>query len=105
MDLAAAGFSRIWTIARNVFLEVVRDRILYVVGVFGIIMVMAIALLPEVAAGTENKLIIDTGLAAINLLCLFVVVFVGNGANQTKKLEKKTVLVLISKPVSRLEFV
>ncbi|PZO42261.1 MAG: ABC transporter permease [Phormidesmis priestleyi] len=104
MDLAAAGFSRIWTIARNVFLEVVRDRILYIVGVFGIIMVMAIALLPEVAAGTENKLIIDTGLAAINLLCLFVVVFVGTGLIN-KEIEKKTVLVLISKPVSRLEFV
>ncbi len=104
MDLAAAGFFRIWTVAHNVFLEVVRDRILYVVGVFGVIMVMAIALLPEVAAGTENKLIIDTGLATINLLGLFVVVFVGTGLIN-KEIEKKTVLVLIAKPVSRLEFI
>ncbi|MEL6815083.1 MAG: ABC transporter permease, partial [Cyanobacteria bacterium J06598_3] len=73
------AFSKIWTIARNVFLEVVRDRILYVVGVFGIIMVMAITLLPEIAAGTEDKLILDTGLAAINILSLFVVVFLGTG--------------------------
>ncbi|MGB3296088.1 MAG: ABC transporter permease subunit [Phormidesmis sp.] len=98
------AFDRIWTIARNVFLEVVRDRILYVVGVFGIVMVLAITMLPEVAAGTEDKLIIDTGLAAINLLSLFVVVFIGTGLIN-KEIEKKTVLVLISKPVSRLEFI
>ncbi|NJM99910.1 MAG: ABC transporter permease [Phormidesmis sp. RL_2_1] len=98
------AFSRIWTVAHNVFLEVVRDRILYVVGVFGIIMVMAIALLPEVAAGTQDKLILDTGLAAINLLSLFVVVFIGTGLIN-KEIEKKTVLVLIAKPISRLEFI
>ena len=95
---------RIWTIARNVFLEVVRDRILYVIGVFAIVMVMAISLLPEIAAGTEDKLILDTGLAAINILSLFVVVFVGTGLIN-KEIEKKTVLVLIAKPVSRLEFI
>ena len=95
---------RIWTIARNVFLEVVRDRILYVIGVFAIIMVMATTLLPEVAAGTEDKLILDTALAAINILSLFVVVFIGTGLIN-KEIEKKTVLVLIAKPVSRLEFI
>ncbi|MEM6451243.1 MAG: ABC transporter permease [Cyanobacteria bacterium P01_D01_bin.105] len=98
------SFARIWTIACNVFLEIVRDRILYVVGVFGVIMVMAITLLPEVAAGTEDKLILDTGLAAINILSLFVVVFIGTGL-LNKEIEKKTVLVLIAKPVSRLEFI
>ncbi|MEL7352378.1 MAG: ABC transporter permease [Cyanobacteria bacterium P01_A01_bin.116] len=105
---SSGGFSRklsrVWVIARNVFLEVVRDRILYVVGVFGIIMVMAITLLPEVAAGTEDKMILDTGLAAINILSLFVVVFIGTGLIN-KEIEKKTVLVLIAKPVSRLEFI
>jgi ABC-type transport system involved in multi-copper enzyme maturation permease subunit len=98
------SWARIGTIARNVFLEVMRDRILYVVGVFGVVMVMAIAMLPEVAAGTENKLILDTGLAAINLLSLFVVVFIGTGLIN-KEIEKKTVLVMIAKPVTRLEFI
>ncbi|MGC1306676.1 MAG: ABC transporter permease [Phormidesmis sp.] len=100
----SGSFSRIWTIASNVFLEVVRDRILYVVGVFGVMMVLAITMLPEVAAGTEDKLILDTGLAAINILSLFVVVFIGTGLIN-KEIEKKTVLVLIAKPVSRLEFI
>ncbi|MFK8185290.1 MAG: ABC transporter permease [Phormidesmis sp.] len=103
-ETVSRSLARIWTIAYNVFLEIVRDRILYVVGVFGIIMVMAITLLPEIAAGTEDKLILDTGLAAINILSLFVVVFIGTGL-LNKEIEKKTVLVLIAKPVSRLEFI
>ncbi len=97
-------WGKIWTIAHNVFLEVVRDRILYVIGVFAIVMVLAITMLPEVAAGTEDKLILDTGLAAINILSLFVVVFIGTGLIN-KEIEKKTVLVLIAKPVSRTEFI
>lgn len=109
MDVAAKStvsqsFFKIWTIASNVFLEVVRDRILYIVGVFAVVMVLAITMLPEVSAGTEDKLILDTGLAAINLLSLFVVVFIGTGLIN-KEIEKKTVLVLIAKPISRAEFV
>ena len=107
MDLAVSistSGGRIWTIARNVFLEVVRDRILYVIGVFGIIMVMAITMLPEVAAGTEDKLIVDTALAAINILSLFVVALFGTGLINIE-IEKKTVLVLIAKPVTRTEFI
>jgi len=100
----STSWDRIFTIARNVFLEIVRDRILYVIGVFGTIMVLAITLLPEIAAGTEDKMILDTGLAAINILSLFVVVFIGTGLIN-KEIEKKTVLVLIAKPVSRTEFI
>lgn len=103
-NTVSTSWDRIFTIARNVFLEVVRDRILYVVGVFGVIMVLAITLLPEIAAGTEDKMILDTGLAAINILSLFVVVFIGTGLIN-KEIEKKTVLVLIAKPVSRTEFI
>ena len=107
MSLAAAfstSWGKIWTIAYNVFLEMARDRILYVIGVFAIVMVLAITMLPEVAAGTEDKLILDTGLAAINILSLFVVVFIGTGLIN-KEIEKKTVLVLIAKPVNRAEFI
>ncbi|MEO0455343.1 MAG: ABC transporter permease subunit [Cyanobacteria bacterium P01_A01_bin.114] len=96
--------ARVFVIARNVFLEVIRDRILYLIALFSGLMVLAVVLLPEVAAGTEDKIILDVGLAAINLLALVVAVFVGTGLIN-KEIEKKTVLVLISKPVSRVEFI
>jgi len=52
------------------FREVVRDRILYIIGFYGILLA-AIRLLPEVAATTEDK-ILDFGLAAMSLLGLIV---------------------------------
>ncbi|MEM9486144.1 MAG: ABC transporter permease [Cyanobacteria bacterium P01_F01_bin.116] len=98
------NFARIIVVARNVFLEVIRDRILYLAGLFAVVMVLAAVLLPQVAAGTENKILLDLGLAAINLFTLVVAVFVGTGL-VNKEIEKKTVLVLVAKPVSRFEII
>lgn len=98
------GLSRIWVMASNVFKEVIRDRILYLLAVYAVVMVAAAALLPQVAAGGEGKIILDIGLAGIHLLGLVVTVFVGTGLIN-KEIEKRTILVLVSKPVSRLEFI
>lgn len=95
--------SRIVVIAQNVFLEVIRDRILYLIGLFALLMVAASALLPEVSAGAQDKITLDLGLAGIHLLSVIVAVFVGTGL-VNKEIEKRTVLVLIAKPVSRAEF-
>ena len=98
------NLARITVVARNVFLEVIRDRILYLAGLFAILMVLAAIMIPQVAAGTENKILLDLGLAAINIFTLVVVIFVGTGL-VNKEIEKKTVLVLIAKPVSRFEII
>ncbi|ASC73499.1 ABC transporter protein [Halomicronema hongdechloris C2206] len=98
------SLARVGVIARNVFLEVIRDRILYLVALFALLLVAATLLLPEVSAGAQDKITLDLGLAAIHLLSVVVAVFVGTGL-VNKEIEKKTVLVLIAKPVSRLEFV
>lgn len=98
------SLSRIWVIATNVFKEVIRDRILYLVAVYAVLLLAAAALLPEVAAGAQDKITLDLGLAGIHLLGFIVTVFVGTGLIN-KEIEKRTVLVLIAKPISRLEFV
>jgi ABC-type transport system involved in multi-copper enzyme maturation permease subunit len=95
--------SRIVVIARNVFLEVIRDRILYLIALFAVLMVAASVMLPEVSAGAQDKITLDLGLAGIHLLSVIVAVFVGTGL-VNKEIEKRTVLVLIAKPVSRAEF-
>lgn len=96
--------SRIGVIARNVFWETIRDRILYLVALFAVLIAAAAALLPEVAAGTEAKMTLDVGLAAIGLLGLVVAVFVGTSLIN-KEIDKRTILVLVAKPVSRGEFI
>jgi ABC-type transport system involved in multi-copper enzyme maturation permease subunit len=95
---------RIWAIASNGFREVIRDRVLYIIGFFALLLVIALRLLPEVAATTENKILIDFGLGAIDLLGVIVAVFVGTGLIN-KEIEKRTVLVLIPKPLNRAEFI
>lgn len=95
---------RIWAIAANGFREVIRDRILYLIGFFALLMAFAWRLLPEIAVGTHEKIFLDLGLAAIGLLGVIVAVFVGTGLiNQ--EIDKRTILVLIPKPLSRAEFI
>lgn len=95
---------RIWAIAANSFREVIRDRILYFIGFFALLMAFAWRLLPEIAVGTHEKIFLDLGLAAIGLLGVMVAVFVGTGLIN-KEIDKKTILVLIPKPLSRAEFI
>jgi ABC-type transport system involved in multi-copper enzyme maturation permease subunit len=95
---------RIWAIAANSFREVIRDRILYFIGFFALLMAFAWRLLPEIAVGTDEKIFLDLGLAAIGLLGVIVAVFVGTGLIN-KEIDKKTILVLIPKPLSRAEFI
>lgn len=101
---AGSTLGRILTIAINVFREVIRDRVLYLVGFYALAMVLANRLLPEISAATEKKILLDLSLAAMQLLGLVIAVFVGTGL-VNKEIEKRTVFVLIAKPVSRTEFV
>ncbi|MBD1881932.1 ABC transporter permease [Coleofasciculus sp. FACHB-T130] len=101
---AIESLKRIWAIAVNGFREVIRDRVLYIIGLFALLMVVAWRLLPEVAATTEDKILKDVGLAAMDVLGTIVAVFVGTGLIN-KEIEKRTVLVLIPKPLSRAEFI
>ncbi|MCZ8160409.1 MAG: ABC transporter permease, partial [Microcystis sp. LE19-196.1B] len=71
---------------------------------FALLMAFAWRLLPEIAVGTHEKIFLDLGLAAIGLLGIIVAVFVGTGLIN-KEIDKKTILVLIPKPLSRAEFI
>ncbi|WP_204153328.1 ABC transporter permease [Leptolyngbya sp. CCY15150] len=95
---------RVLVIASNVFREVIRDRILYLLGFFGILLLLANLLLPEVAASTEDKMLLDVGLGAIGVTGLVVAVFVGTGL-VNKEIEKRTVYVLTAKPLTPAEFI
>ena len=96
--------SRTLVITANVFREVIRDRVLYLVGLYALFIAATARLLPEVAAGTQDKILLDLGLAAMELLGLVIAVFVGTGLIN-KEIEKRTVLVLMAKPISRTEFI
>ncbi|ACK73648.1 type IV pilus biogenesis protein PilI-like protein [Gloeothece citriformis PCC 7424] len=98
------NLARIWAIAANGFREVIRDRIFYFIGFFALILGFAIRLLPNISLGTHEKIFLDLGLGAMALLGAIVAIFVGTGLIN-KEIDKKTVLVLIPKPLSRSEFI
>ncbi|MCC5636976.1 ABC transporter permease [Nostoc sp. CHAB 5844] len=95
---------RTFVIAKNVFQEVVRDRILYVIGFYTLILAIAWRVLPEFAATNEHKMLLDFGIVAMSAITLIVAVFVGTGLVK-KEIDKRTILVLIAKPVSRSEII
>lgn len=96
--------TRIFVIAKNVFQEVVRDRILYIIGFYALILAVANRALPEYAASNQDKMFLDVGLAAMNVITVIVAIFIGTGL-VNKEIEKRTILLLVAKPVSRGEFI
>lgn len=98
------SLARIWTIAANGFRETIRDRVFYFVGFFALLLAIALRLLPDISVGTHEKIFLDLGLAAMALLGAIVAIFVGTGLIN-KEIEKRTVLVLIPKPLSRAELI
>ncbi len=95
---------RISAIAANVFRETLREQVLYLILLFSLILVGAVNLLPQLAANGEKKIILDVGIAAIEIVGLIVTVFVGT-ALVNKEIDKRTIFVLIAKPMSRAEFI
>jgi ABC-type transport system involved in multi-copper enzyme maturation permease subunit len=98
------SLGRIWVIAANVFRDIIRGRVFYLIALFAIAFLLTNSLVPEVAAGTEDQIVPDLGLALISLLGLVITIFVGTGL-VNKELEKRTILVMMAKPISRAEFI
>lgn len=98
------NLNRTLVISSNVYREVIRDRALYLIGFFAAAMVAAVVLLPEVAASTEDQMILDIGPAMSGFLGLAVAIFVGTGL-VNKEIEKRTVYVMVAKSISRTEFI
>ena len=98
-----SSFSRTGAIARNAFREAVRDRVLYNLVIFALLLIAGAILLGELSAGQEAKIIVDLGLSAILLFGVFIAIFVGVGLVY-KEIERRTLYAILAKPVGRGEF-
>lgn len=97
------AWRRVVAIARNAFREAVRDRVLYNLVVFVLLLIAGAILLGELSAGQEAKIIVDLGLSAILLFGVFISIFVGVGLVY-KEIERRTLYAILSKPIGRGEF-
>jgi ABC-type transport system involved in multi-copper enzyme maturation permease subunit len=94
---------RISAIARNAFREAVRDRVLYNLVLFVLLLTGASIFIGELSGGQERKVIVDLGLSAMLLFGVFIAIFVGVGLVY-KEIERRTIYAVFSKPVGRGEF-
>jgi ABC-type transport system involved in multi-copper enzyme maturation permease subunit len=90
-------------IALNTFREAIRDRVLYLLLVFALILIGVSRLLSLLTVGDEEKIIKDVGLSAISLFGVLTAVFVGVSL-VFKEIERRTVYTLLANPVRRWQF-
>jgi len=95
---------RIFTIARNTFREAVRDRVLYNLVLFVLLLTVSAVFLGELTAGQEVRTIINLGLTSMLIFGAFISIFVGVSL-VSKEIEKRTVYAIFSKPIGRGEFI
>jgi ABC-type transport system involved in multi-copper enzyme maturation permease subunit len=99
-----SSLKRVFSVARNTFREAVRDRVLYNLVIFVLLITGAAVFLGDLTAGFEARVIVNMGLSAALVFGAFISIFVGVSL-VSKEIEKRTVYAILSKPVGRGEFI
>lgn len=95
---------RIRYIAANTFREAVRDRVLYNLIAFALLLTGAAILVGQISIDIERLVVINLGLTAVSLFGIVIAIFIGIGL-VSKEIEKKTLYTVLSRPVRRWEFI
>ncbi|MCX6554053.1 MAG: ABC transporter permease subunit [Candidatus Aminicenantes bacterium] len=88
----------------NTFKESARNKMFYLLVFFGIAFALSSKLISFLTLGDAMKVLKDTGLAAINFFCVLIAIFTGINLVY-KEIEKKTIFNILSKPVTRDQFI
>ncbi|HEV2467953.1 MAG TPA: ABC transporter permease [Candidatus Sulfotelmatobacter sp.] len=96
--------SRILHIASNTFREAVRDRVLYNLIAFAVLISGAAILVGQISIEIERLVVVNLGLTAVSLFGVVIAIFIGIGL-VSKEIEKRTLYTVLSRPVRRWEFI
>ncbi|MFI5111075.1 MAG: ABC transporter permease [Terriglobales bacterium] len=96
--------SRVVHIAANTFREAVRDRVLYNLIAFALLLSGAAVLVGQISINIERLVVVNLGLTAVSLFGVVIAIFIGIGL-VSKEMEKRTLYTVLSRPVRRWEFV
>ncbi len=96
---------RLSAIAYNTFREAVRDRVLYNLILFALLIVGSSLLVGQISVAINRIVLINLGLTSISLFGVVIAIFIGIGL-VSKEIEKRTLYtVLAARPVHRWEFI
>jgi ABC-type transport system involved in multi-copper enzyme maturation permease subunit len=94
---------KITAIALNTFRESIRDRIFYSLLFFAVVLILFSMVLSNLTMGEPEKIIKDFGLGSISIVGTLIAIFVGIGMVY-KEMEKRTIFIILSKPLARWQF-
>lgn len=95
---------RVLHIATNTFREAVRDRVLYNLIAFAVLISATAVLVGIISIGIQRLVVINLGLTAVSLFGMVIAILVGIGL-VSKEIEKRTLYTVLSRPVKRWEFI
>jgi len=93
----------VWVLAKNTYLEIIRDRILYALLVFALLLIGLSLILGELSFAEQARISANFGFSAIHLSMVILSVFVGSTL-VAREVDKKTILTLLTRSISRSEF-
>jgi len=94
---------RVWAIAINTFREAVRDKVLYGVLGFACAILLFTLALAELSLHQQRRVVLDVGLASISLFSVVIAIFLGSSLLY-KEIQRKTLYVILPKPIHRWQF-
>ena len=94
---------RIRAIAANTMREAIRNKVLYTLLFFAILLIATGVLLSTLSYIERERILQDVGLAAIRLFGAAIAIFVGVGLIH-QEVDRRTIYTILSKPISRAEF-
>ncbi len=104
MESRRGAPARIGQVAVHTLKETVRDRVFLVSLLFAVLLIASSVVVSPLAAGEQDRVIKNMGLASISAIGLFLAIFVGASLVH-REVERRTIYTLLSRPVSRGEYV
>ena len=94
---------RILAIAMNTVREAIRNRVLYTLLFFALALIGTGVLVSTLSYVEGERILQDVGFAAIRVFAVAIAIFVGIGLVH-REVDRRTIFTILSKPISRSEF-
>lgn len=91
---------KIFVLAQNTYIEIIRDRILYGLIVFALLLIGLSLALGQLSFTEQGRIALDFGLVGIQLSSVVLAIFIGSTL-VSKEIEKQTILTILSRPIGR----
>ena len=95
--------NKIMSIAGVTFKEGIREKIFSGILIFGALLLLTSGFLADLSIGNTLKVVQDLGMSEVTLLGIFIALFLSTHLI-AKDLDKKTIYLVITKPISRWQY-